>query len=101
MTTAASLHTILGNADPSWESTALAAIETLAASGRSFTAADLAGLGVVDPDHPCRWGSVMAKAKKLGLVRRIGYRPSPRPSRSAGVCAVWAAPTITTRNEDS
>ena len=80
---------IPGNPDPWWESGALKAIETLAATGRNFTAADLTDLGVADPDHSARWGSVMAKAKKLGLIERVGYAPSKRPSRSQSVTAVW------------
>ena len=83
------LHTIPGTPDPHWESTALSAIETLAKQGQPFTAADLTDLGVTEPDHSCRWGSVFAKAKALGIVRKLGYAASRRPSRSAGVCAVW------------
>lgn len=80
---------IPGTPDPWWESGALTAIEALAKSGQPFTAADLDALGVGQPDHPCRWGSVFAKAKQLGIVRKIGYSASRRPSRSKGVCAVW------------
>lgn len=84
-------HAIRGHPDPAWETNALLAIETLAATGTPFTAADLTLLGIDDPDHPCRWGSVMAKAKTLGLIERVGYGPSPRHSRSGGVTAIWTA----------
>lgn len=80
---------IPGNPDPWWEDGALRAIKYLAETGLDFTAADLTDLGVADPDHPARWGSVMAKAKALGLIERIGYAPSKRPSRSKSVTAVW------------
>ena len=77
---------IPGSPPPDWEATALAAIDRLAASGRRFVCADL---DVPAPPHAAHWGSVMAKAKALRIVRRVGYTASPRPSRSGGVCAVW------------
>ena len=87
MTTAT--HTIPGNPDMWWEAGALKAVKALASTGRSFTAADLTDMGVADPDHPNRWGSLFAKAKTLGLIRKVGYEPSRRPGRDKGVCAVW------------
>lgn len=86
----ATLHTVPGNPDLWWEDGALRAIEHLAATVTSFTAYDLIGL-VDEPDHSCRWGSVFAKAKALGIIQRIGYTSSRRPGRSSGVCGVWAA----------
>lgn len=77
-----------GNPDPWWMSCALSAIGVLAAGGRQFTAADVGEL-VEPPDHPCRWGSAFARAKALRLIEKVGYRPSPRPTRDGGVCAVW------------
>ena len=77
--------------DPWWESTALSAIEHLAANGQQFTAADLTDLGVPEPDHPARWGSVIAKAKALKIIEKAGYTTARRPSRNAGVTAVWRA----------
>lgn len=88
MTTATETR-IPGTPDPWWEAGAMKAIETLASTGRLFTAADLTDLGVDDPDHPCRWGSVFAKAKQLGLIKKAGYGPSRRAGRSGGVCARW------------
>lgn len=90
MTTTVSTS-IPGTPDPHWEAGAIKAIETLANTGRPFTAADLTDLGVSEPDHPCRWGSVFAKAKALGLIRKTGYGPSRRAGRSGGVCATWRA----------
>lgn len=89
--TTPTLTRIPGNPDPYWEAGALAAIEALAKTGRDFTAADLTDLGVADPDHSCRWGSAFAKAKALGLIVKVDYRPSRRAGRSGGVCAVWRA----------
>lgn len=81
--------TIPGTVDPWWETTALAAIETLARTGHPFTTSDLTELGVVDPDHPCRWGSIIAKAKTLGIIQRVGYGTSRRAGRNAGYCSIW------------
>ena len=78
-----------GNSDEWWQSTALSAIEHLASLPMTFTAADLDDLGVPAPDHPCRYGSVFSLAKRLKLIRRVGYAPSRRAGRDGGVCAVW------------
>lgn len=83
------LTRIPGSPDLWWEAGAMKAIETLARTGRQFTAADLTDHGVSEPDHSCRWGSVFAKAKALGLIRKVGYRPSRRAGRNYGVTAVW------------
>ena len=78
-----------GNRDEWWQSTALTAIEHLASLPMTFTASDLDDLGVPTPDHPCRYGSVFSLAKRLKLIRRVGYAPSRRAGRDGGVCAVW------------
>jgi len=72
-----------------WMAGALTAIETLAKTGRQFTAADLVDMGVAEPDHPNHWGSLLAKAKSQGLIRRVGYGTSRRAGRNGGVCATW------------
>lgn len=92
MRTTAPPVTIPGNPALPWESVALSAIEHLAKAGRPFTAADLDDLGVPAPDHSCRWGSVFAKAQALGLIRKVGYVQSRRPSRSYGICSQWGGP---------
>lgn len=83
--------TIKGNSDPMWETNALLAIDTLAKIGRPFTAYDVAVVMESEPDHPCRWGSVFAKAKATKLIRKVGYSASHRPGRDGGVCAAWGA----------
>lgn len=87
--TAMAATRIPGTPDPWWEASALNAIETLAKTGKPFTAAHLTDLGVTDPDHPCRWGSVFAKAKALGLIRRNGFTRSRRAGRNGGYCLTW------------
>ena len=75
--------------DDWWLSTAETALAELIRRGQPFTAADLTDLGVPDPDHPCRWGSLFAAAKARGDILPLGYRTSPRPSRNAGICRLW------------
>lgn len=73
-----------------WEDGALRAVETLAATGRVFTAADVAEL-IPEPDHPCRWGSLFAKAQTLKLIESAGITRSRRRSRNGGYCQQWRA----------
>lgn len=79
----------LRNAEPSWLDCAWRAMRQLAAEGRDFTANDLTEMGVPDPDHSGRWGSLFAAAKAEGLIVPVGYQASRRRSRQGGVCRVW------------
>lgn len=72
-----------------WEAGALSAIETIAKTGRPFTTPDLTDLGVAEPSHPNHWGGVIAKAKAMGLIVKVGYGTSRRAGRNGGVCATW------------
>lgn len=75
--------------DEWWEDGALRALRALAATGEPFTAPDVLDRGVAEPDHPCRWGSLIAKAKQLGIIVKVGYGISRRTGRNGGVCAIW------------
>ncbi|MBC3191653.1 hypothetical protein H7X46_11335 [Pseudonocardia sp. C8] len=75
--------------DAWWTDTAMRAIRRLAATGRPFTAYDVSDLGVVDPDHPGRWGALFARASREGLITCIGAEASRRPSRASGLCRRW------------
>lgn len=80
-------------ADPTsdswWYDSARRALEWLAQTETPFDAYDLTEMGVPDPDHPNRWGSLFRVAKDEGLITPVGYRESRRPSRAGGVCRVW------------
>ncbi len=57
----------------------------------SFTAEDLVSY-IGEPPHPNAVGAAMhSLARELKLIR-VGYRPAKRPSRHAGVVAVWRLP---------
>lgn len=85
----ADMHT--ANADHWWRNCAEIAVKHLAQQGIEFTADDLTALGVPDPDHTARWGSLFAAMKRAGVIKPIGYRASTRKTRNGGVCRVWTA----------
>jgi len=80
---------LMANADEWWKSCAEKAARQLASDGVEFTADDLTEMGVEDPDHPSRWGSLFSALKRDGVITPVGYRPSTRKSRNGGVCRVW------------
>lgn len=59
-----------------------------ATPGGTFTADELqAAHGL--PDLGNSLGGIFMAAHRAGLIRRVGYRPSEKPSRAGGVVAVW------------
>lgn len=72
-----------------WAGLALAGIEMLALSGRRFQAYDVAELGVPEPTSSAAWGAVFNRARREGLIRRVGYAPSKRPTVAGSACAEW------------
>jgi hypothetical protein len=78
------------NVDDWWRSCAWRGLETLAQSGRPFTASDLPELGVPDPDHPNRWGALFRAAQGAGLIVCVGFAVATRPSRHGGILRLWA-----------
>lgn len=65
------------------------AIESLAASGRRFTADDVREIAGDPTDHPNAAGSRFLRASKRGLIRKVAYRPSDRESLHGHNVAVW------------
>lgn len=74
------------NMDEPFKINAWAAITTLAGSGRIFEPAwaleDEFGL---IPAHPNYCGALVRQAVQAGLIRRVYYAPSQRPSRNGGI----------------
>lgn len=89
MTHSPDAATIIDRADRPWLSCAEAALSVLIRRGKPFTAADLTDLGVPDPDHSCRWGSLLAAAKARGDILPLGIAISRRPGRNSGYCRQW------------
>ena len=77
------------HADEPWRDCAERGARYLASVGQDFNADSLTLLGVPDPDHPSRWGSLFAALKAEGVITPVGYAASTRPSRNGGVCRVW------------
>lgn len=72
-----------------WKDRADAAIKALAAEGRDFTAEDVRHLAG-SPTHPNAFGSRFLSAARRGIIRKVGYRNSNRPSLHAHPIAVWS-----------
>jgi hypothetical protein len=66
------------------------AIRELAKTGREFCADDAQGTYSL-PDLGNATGGIFMRLHRAGVIRRVGYRPSSRPSRAGGVVAIWAA----------
>jgi hypothetical protein len=60
------------HADAFWWSSAYAAVKMLAAAGTTFSAEHLPMLGVTEPDHPARVGSLFSAACRNGLIEVMG-----------------------------
>lgn len=78
------------NTDAWWASTAMAAVRAMAATGREFQAFDLVEtFGLVDPDHPNRWGALLSRAAREGVIVAVGAAPSRRPATAGSLCRTW------------
>lgn len=78
------------NADPWWTSCTMAAIRAEAASGRIFEPEDLRDrYGLVEPDHPSRWGAAFRQAHRAGIIRPAGAVSSRRRERAGSLTRTW------------
>lgn len=73
-----------------WAGLAFRAIEAMAATGARFQAFDLVECyGVPEPSSRNAWGAVFSAARAKGLIRRVGYAQSKRPTVAGSACAEW------------
>ena len=78
------------NLDDWWTNTALRAIQAIAKTGREFQAYDLVeGYGLAEPDHPNRWGALLTRAAREGLIVPVGAAPSRRPRTARSLTRTW------------
>lgn len=78
--------------DLDWPTDALNWLEAYAWSGLTFTADDLRKSIRAAPT-PNQVGVVFRNARKLGLIRPIGFTESNTPSRKHSVIRVWIGVT--------
>jgi hypothetical protein len=71
-----------------WNAACDAAIAWWAKTGEEFTAEEVRKR-VGDPKHPNAMGPRFAAAARAGLIVRVGYARSPRPSLHAHPTALW------------
>lgn len=73
-----------------WRASVDAVIDTLAASGQPFTADDVSALTGDSPTGSRgAAGARFQYAARRGVIRRVGYVPSRRPSVHAHPVALW------------
>lgn len=86
-------ETVYDRADAWWKRQAEEALRQAAESGVEFTTDELRDLGAPDLDNPreqaAYWGSLTARAKRDGLIREIGRRPSLRKSANGRKVTIW------------
>lgn len=83
------MRTAIYATDVQWTAAFDAAIARWAARGEPFTSDE--PIAEVGPPigSPNAVGARMNAAARAGVIRKVGYRPSSRPSRQGGVVAVW------------
>lgn len=77
------------NTSETWRAACDRAIATLARKRRPFTAEAVRDLVGDPPHHPNAMGSRFLAAARAGLITRVGYAPSARPTLHAHPIAVW------------
>lgn len=78
------------NTDDWWRATAMQAVLAAAATRRVFQAFDLVETyGIAEPDHPNRWGALLTRAAREGVIVAVGAAPSRRPSTARSLTRTW------------
>lgn len=83
------LERVLANGTDEWRENALRAVARAAATGRVFQAVDLLDFGATEPDHPNRWGGLLATSARIGLIEHVGYAASQRGSVQGSATKTW------------
>ena len=85
----AGLALVDSNTPESWAKKCDDAIARLAATGADFTADDVRAICGAPPNHPNAMGARFGAAAHDGVIKRVGYAPSKRPTLHAHPIAVW------------
>lgn len=76
--------------DPEWCKKCDTAIETMAARGINFQAADLVAEELVgEPPHPNCWGGRFRAAATRGVIEHVGWDTSHRTTGNSSGLKVW------------
>lgn len=78
------------NTDDAWNDEVDSVIETLANSRDSFTSDDVWANVSFLPHHNSSMGAAFNRAAKSGLIKKVGWVESRRPSAHARVVRVWS-----------
>jgi len=77
------------NTPDAWRAACDRAIDALARKGHPFTAEDVRARCGAPPHHYNALGGRFIAAARAGLIKRVGYAPSTRPTLHAHPIAVW------------
>ena len=78
------------NSDDWWMSTAMQAVRSMARTGRVYQAYDLVETyRTPEPDHPNRWGALLTRAARIGVIVPVGAAPSRRPRTAKSLTRTW------------
>lgn len=78
------------NPDEKWFRLAMAAVHAIAATGHIFQAYDLLErYNVPEPSHYNRWGDLLRRARREGLIVPVGAAPSRRPTTCGSLTRTW------------
>ena len=72
-----------------WAADAEDAVLQLAAVPVPFGPDDVRALGVAEPDHPNRWGSVFSGLHRAGYIHPVAFVASARRARHRGLQRLW------------
>ncbi|MCI2809363.1 hypothetical protein [Eoetvoesiella caeni] len=97
----AGMHTAIGHAAAThddWPEQAFEALQTYVAThpGKEFMAEDVRNyaydvLAIPYPPHCRAWGSIIARAAREGMIRRVGIGPVKTASSHMANASVWRA----------
>lgn len=76
-------------ADAAWKERVDVAIGHLALAGEPFTAEEIRAIAGDPPAHPNALGARVSAAAARGVISRVGYRKSGRPSLHSHPIALW------------
>jgi len=78
-----------GRVDTGWRKKALAAVQTLAATGETFVADDVRRLVADDAIGQQSWGALLGGCARRGWIVRVGFVQSDRAERHGSYVAQW------------